>query len=432
MSTQPTPQPASQPILDDRERVQRRSVRVLAAAQVCGGVGVASGVAVGALLIADLGAEALSGLASASSVIGAAVIAVPVSRLMSARGRRSGLMLAYGVGATGAALVVIGAILGLLPLALVGLVLTGGGTAAGLQSRYAATDLASADRRGRALGTVVWATTVGSVLGPNVAAPMGDLADVLRIPHLAGPYLLTIASFLLAASLIALLLTPDPLLVARRIAAAESGGTPPARPRASLRAAFAQIASLRNALAGLLAMSVGHAAMVGVMSMTPVHLRHGDATLRIIGLVISVHITGMYIASPLVGMLSDRVGRHAVILGGGVLLLAALAVAGTADAHDSARLGLGLLLLGLGWSCTLVSGSALLSESVPLADRPNAQGAADLAMGIAGASGGVLAGLVVGFASYATLNLLAALLVLPMMAIVARSRAVRGAAVQGV
>jgi MFS family permease len=131
-------------------------------------------------------------------------------------------------------------------------------------------------------------------------------------------------------------------------------------------------------------------------------------------------------------MLSDRVGRHAVILGGGVLLLAALAVAGTADAHDSARLGLGLLLLGLGWSCTLVSGSALLSESVPLADRPNAQGAADLAMGIAGASGGVLAGLVVGFASYATLNLLAALLVLPMMAIVARSRAVRGAAVQGV
>jgi len=425
MSIESMPEPA----VDDRERVQRRSVRVLAAAQVCGGVGVASGVAVGALLIADLGAESLSGLASASSVIGAAVIAVPVARIMSARGRRPGLMLAYAVGASGAALVVIGAILGLLPLALVGLVLTGGGTAAGLQSRYAATDLASADRRGRALGTVVWATTVGSVLGPNVAAPMGDVADALGIPHLAGPYLLTIASFLVSAVLIALLLTPDPLLVARRIAAAEGDGTPVARPRASLRAAFAQIASLRNALAGLLAMCVGHAAMVGVMSMTPVHLRHGEATLHIIGLVISVHITGMYIASPLVGMLSDRVGRHAVILGGGVLLLAALAVAGTADAHDSARLGLGLLLLGLGWSCTLVSGSALLSESVPLADRPNAQGAADLAMGIAGASGGVLAGLVVAFASYATLNLLAALLVVPVMLVVLRSRAGRGAPV---
>jgi MFS family permease len=357
-------------------------------------------------------------------VIGAAVIAVPVSRLMSARGRRSGLMLAYAVGATGASLVVLGAILGLLPVALVGLVLTGGGTAAGLQSRYAATDLASADRRGRALGTVVWATTVGSVLGPNVAAPMGDVADVLGIPHLAGPYLLTIASFLLAGSLIGVLLTPDPLLVARRIAAASGEASATASRRPSLRAAFAQIASLRNALAGLLAMCAGHAAMVGVMSMTPVHLRHGEASLRIIGLVISVHITGMYIASPLVGALSDRVGRHAVILVGGALLLAALAVAGTADAHDSARLGLGLLLLGLGWSCTLVAGSALLSESVPLEDRPNAQGAADLAMGIAGASGGVLAGLVVGLASYAMLNLLAALLVVPVMAAVLRARAV--------
>ncbi|MDA0302627.1 MAG: MFS transporter, partial [Chloroflexi bacterium] len=66
----------------DLHRVQRRVVRVLAAAQVLGGVGVASGIAVGALLAADLGTESLSGLASASSVIGAAVIAVPVARLM--------------------------------------------------------------------------------------------------------------------------------------------------------------------------------------------------------------------------------------------------------------------------------------------------------------------------------------------------------------
>lgn len=406
----------------DRARVQRRTVAVLALAQVLGGVGVASGVAVGALLVADMGAESISGLASASSVIGAAAIAVPVTRIMSTRGRRLGLVLAYSLGAIGAVLVVSGAILDLLPLAILGLVLSGGGTAAGLQSRYAATDLATPDRRARSLGTVVWATTVGSVLGPNVAAPMGNFADAIRIPYLAGPYVLTMAAFLVAGTVIGLLLRPDPLLTARRTSvAAGDVEASDAQPRKSLSAAFAQIASIRAALTGLLAMAAGHAAMVGVMSMTPVHLRHGDAPLRVIGLVISVHITGMYIASPLVGMLSDRVGRYTVILLGGGILLTALLVSGTAAAHDSARLGLGLLLLGLGWSCTLVAGSTLLTESLPLADRPNGQGAADLAMGIAGASGGILAGVVVGFGSYALLTLCAAIVVMPVMAFALRA-----------
>lgn len=92
---------------------------------------------------------------------------------------------------------------------------------------------------------------------------------------------------------------------------------------------------------------------------------------------------------------------------------------GEAAAHDSTRLG--LLLLGLGWCCTLVAGSTLLSESLPLADRPNGQGAADLAMGVAGASGGILAGVVVGFGSYALLTLCAAVIVVPVMAFAIRT-----------
>ncbi|MGE3857128.1 MAG: MFS transporter, partial [Dehalococcoidia bacterium] len=340
----------------DAHRLQRRTLAVLAVAQVFGGIGVASGIAVGALLIADIGRESLSGLASSSTVLGAALAAVPVARYMSAHGRRRGLLLAYLVGTLGVLLVVSAAVLRLFPLAIVGLVLAGSGTAAGLQSRYAAVDLADSTTRGRSLSTVVWATTVGSVLGPNLAQPMGQWAAGIGMPPLAGPFMLSSVAFVTAAVIIGLLLRPDPLLAARALAGGAGAGAAVPEKR-SIGAVLAGIAGAPSALLGLLAMAVGHAVMVGVMSMTPVHLQHGGASLRIVGLVISGHIAGMYIASPLVGWLADRFGRHTVIMGGGAILLTSFWLAGTATGHESTQLAIGLFLLGLGWSCTLIGGS---------------------------------------------------------------------------
>ena len=402
--------------------IQQRTVRVLAATQIFGGIGAAAGAAVGALLAAELATESLSGLSSTASVIGTAFIAIPVSRLMNARGRRPGLLFAYSIGILGAMLVVAGAALDFFPLALLGLFATGGGYTAGLQSRYAAADLAMPARRGRDLSTVVWATTIGSVLGPNLADPMGNLAERIGIPSLAGPYLLTVVVFTLAALLVGLFLTPDPLLTARAIHNEATGQAAGTRPRdRSIREVVELIASIPPATLGLVAMAIGQSVMVAVMSMTPVHLKHGDADLRIIGFVISGHITGMYIASPLVGMLSDRIGRRPVIIAGGVILLTSFMIAGTASGHESLQLGIGLFTLGLGWSCTLIAGSTLLTESVPVDERPNIQGAADLIMGMSGASAGLLAGLVVGLGSYALLNLLAVVLVVPLIALAVRA-----------
>jgi MFS family permease len=405
----------------DVERVQRRTVLVLAGAQVFGGVGVAAGIAVGALLAAELGSDSLSGLAAACSVIGAAVIAVPVAQVMNVHGRRTGLVLAYGIGTAGALLVVTGTVLSSLVLALAGLTLTGGSTAAGLQSRYAAADLATAERRGRALAAVVWATTIGSVLGPNLAQPTGYVADVLGAPQLAGPYMFSCAAFLIAAGLLAAFLRPDPLLVARAEAAKVAGLlTAAPADRKPIHRVLREIASLPPAVVGLTAMAAGHAVMVGVMSMTPLHLQHGDASLRVIGLVISGHVAGMYIASPIVGSLADRFGRHVIVAAGGAILLAAVVIAGSSSGHDSVQLALGLGLLGLGWSCTLIAGSTLLTEAVTVADRPGVQGAADFVMGVAGASAGLLSGVVVGFGSYGQLNAIAGLLVAGMLVVAVR------------
>lgn len=385
-----------------RASLHRRTVAVLAGAQVLGGLGVAIGVAVGGLIAADIaGTDGVAGLAQSFGVLGAAAAAVPLARLTRRRGRRAGLVAGMSTGAVGAGVVVAGSALRLLPLMLGGLLFFGAATAAGLQARYGATDLASPDGVARSLSVVVWASTVGSVLGPNLAEPAGALGTVVGLPPLTGPFLVSMVGFAGAAVLLFVLLRPDPLLAARQKALSETGG---GRERAGFLATLRVIAMRPRALIGLLAVTSSHMAMVSVMVMTPVHMHHVEVTLTVIGLVISVHVVGMYGFSPLAGWLADRVGRVPVVFAGAVLSAVAAVVSGTAPGNDPVRLGIGLFLLGLGWSCGLVAGSALLSESVPMSSRTAAQGVSDLVMNGGAALGGSLAGVVVAQFSYAWLG----------------------------
>lgn len=168
--------------------------------------------------------------------------------------------------------------------------------------------------------------------------------------------------------------------------------------------------------------------MVGLMSMTPVHMDHGGASLRVVGIVISLHIAGMFALSPLIGWLADRAGRVPVLTAGALLLVAAGAVSASAPSTGAVQLSVGLTLLGVGWSCGLVAGSALLTESVPVAVRPDVQGLSDLLMNTGGALGGVLAGVAVAVTSYAALAVAVVVLVLPFLALTCAAAATTSAA----
>lgn len=394
--------------------VQRRTLRLLFATQIVSGMGVSIGASVGALLAADLAGVGLSGLAQSAVVIGAALAAIPATAIVHQHGRRPSLAAAYGVAAVGALLVVFAATRGSLPFLFLGFFLFGGASAANLQARYAAVDLAPPTLRGRHLSIIVWATTIGAVAGPHLAAPAGTALSRFGIPTLAAPFFFSAVLFVIAAFALLALLRPDPALLA-----GTAGGTGSAQRR--LRDGLRAITASGPAVLGVTAMAVGHMVMVGIMAMTPVHIRgagHDAAhTLRIVGVVISVHIAGMYAFAPLIGWLTDRLGRRPIIVASIVLLLAACAVAGSAG-YDSARLGAGLMLVGLGWSCTMVAGSTLLSESVPLELRASAQGLSDLTMGLAGALAGALSGLVVSAWGYPVLALVAAIATVPLIVLV--------------
>ncbi len=395
--------------------VQRRTVRVLSGGVALAGLGVTVGITAGGLLARDVaGTDSAAGLGQTAGVLGAAVLAVPLARISSVAGRRAGLSVGYLLSVVGAVVTVVAAAASSLVLLLVGLFLFGSATACGLQARYAAADLATPEHRGRALSLVVWATTVGSVLGPNLAAPGADLGTALGLPALAGAFVVSAVVFAVVAVVLLTLLRPDPLLLARRT----GGGTGAPPPRTATGIALRAVWATPSGRLGLVSVVVAHSVMVGVMVMTPVHMGHAggaeEAVLRVVGLVISVHVAGMYLFSPLVGMLADRVGAPAVVALGGALLLVAAAVAGTADPSESLRLGTGLLFLGVGWSCGLIAGSTLVTGAVDADLRPTAQGGTDLLMGLGAALAGVVGGPLLAWGGFGLVSAVSATLVLPL------------------
>jgi len=384
-------------------QLQQKVIRTLATAQVLNGLGVAGTVAAGSLLVSSVSnSETLAGLAQTSSVLGAAALALPLARLTQIGGRRLALSMGLILGVIGSLLVISGGLNENLYLILLGTFLVGAASASGYQARFAAIDLATSQRSSQQLSFVVWGSTIGAVAGPNLMQPSGDFARKLGFPELVGPYFISAITLTLAAAVILIFLRPDPYLTANKLSSEK-------QKQITNKLALKHILGNKLARFAIAAITVGHVAMVSVMVMTPIHMAHVDVTLRIIGIVISIHVLGMYAFSPLVGLVSDRIGGVATIKIGLATLLISSVIAGTSPAGDAIRLGVGLFLLGLGWSCTLIAGSTLLSQSVELNFKSASQGASDLVMNLAGAGGGAVAGVIIATLSYGWLCLIASI-----------------------
>ncbi len=416
-----------------------RALVLLAVSNVLGGVGVASGVAVGALLAEQVGSTAVAGLAQAASVLGAAVAAIPLAAMATRWGRRWSLTLGYLIATLGAAGILAAAVADSLLVLLLGLGTFGVAQATNLQSRYAAADGATLTNRARSMSVVMWATTIGSVAGPNLSALGEDLGPGFGVPGLAGPYLFSVVAFALATTLLGVLFRPvarptadavpldDPATVgsaADLASAAEAGtGAEPARgvdPAVSRRAVGA-LAALRWAAHhpvarfAVVLIAVAHATMVMVMVMTPLHMQHHGMGLELVGIVISLHVLGMYAFSPVFGWLADRLGGVPVAIGGIGILAAAvvLGVLAASTGGDSRLTAVALVVLGLGWSASLIAASALLAGVSSDEVRVPLQGATDAGMNYAGAAVAALAGPILAAGGFRAVNLAAAALLVP-------------------
>jgi MFS family permease len=384
---------------EELAKIQAKTVRTLAIGQALGGFGFGSTLSVGAIMATELsGSAAWSGAAATLSTLGSAFVAIPLAKIAAKRGRRYALATGAGLAIFGAIGMILAATLRSFPIELGALFLLGAATAVGLQARFAAADIPTNRPKAKDISIVVWATTLGAVVGPNLIAPGEALGLGLGLPHLAGPFVLTIIAQTLSTAFFWFGLKPDPLLLAQEMSGAS--GTIPQR---KFKEAASIIRTKPIAAFAVVSIALSHMVMVSVMSMTPAHLSGEGHSLADVGFTISLHVAGMYAFSPVFGIISDKFGARPTILTGQLILLISLAVSGF-GANNFTLVVIGLFLLGLGWSAGTVAGSALLSQELSTEEKPVVQGFSDSLMSLSGAFGGAISGTILTLYGFGGLN----------------------------
>lgn len=378
-----------------RARSSRATLVLLAVATAVGSTGLSAGGTAGTLIAVDLtGSAALAGVPLGLLVVGSAAGAVLISRRSQQAGRVAGLRWGYALGALGAAIVVVGTAVESFGLVLAGSLALGVANAAVFLSRYAAAEVGGGAVRGRALGLVLGSAAVGAVASPNLLGPSGHLASWLGLPRLAGLHLVAVPSFLIAGALLAAL--PS------RSAVGQAD-----RPRSPTGTWIRDAIKGTRVRLALVVLAATNLVMVATMAVAPAHLEAHGYSLGGIGLVVSVHVLGMFAPSPLTGWLADRAGGG-VVAGVGAVLLVGAGFGGAIGAHDGPAFTAVLVLLGIGWNAGVVGGSTMLVASVPPVVRQNAEGIGEVAMGLAAGAGAPIAGLMVAAGGLPTLSVASA------------------------
>ncbi|UOR01491.1 MFS transporter [Leucobacter allii] len=400
-------------------RVHRRTMVVLVLSQIVGTVGVGVAPSIGVLLAGEVTQnEAWAGLARTASTLGAALLGLPLGALAARRGRRFALTTGWWIAAAGAALLVPAAQWDLVVPLFIGLLLIGSGSAVSLQSRFAATDLAEPRHRARSLALIVWVGTIGSVLGPNLGAPGGLIGGATGLTVYAGAFLIAAVCLALAGLIVFLVLRPDPLRLLDEASGA-AGPSRTARNGGRFAPIIAEIRSNAPARIAVIAILTAQIVMVSIMTMTPVHLVHQGGSVNLVGITISLHVLGMYALAPVVGWITDRYGHRFAIWTGIAVLLASL-VLGALWPDRTGWIVASLILLGIGWSCVNVAGSALFAATVDAEVRASSQGGVDALANLCGAIAAFLAGPLLAVSSFAALSILAMVVLVPLMLFVVR------------
>lgn len=404
---------------EKQQQLYKRTLMVIVLSQIFGGAGLAAGITVGALLAQDmLGTDSVTGIPAALFTLGSAGAALLVGRLSQQFGRRSGLAAGFFSGGIGAIGIVISALTNSIFLLFISLFIYGAGSATNLQARYAGTDLASSTQRAKAVSMAMVSTTFGAVAGPNLVDVMGGLAQSLGIPPLAGPFILAAAAYILAGSVLFILLRPDPFIVAKAISDIQRT----TRHLRSEEASNLPAINKRGVFTGAAVMVLTQFVMTAIMTMTPIHMGHHGHDLRAVGLVIGFHIGAMYLPSLVTGFLVDKIGRATMAIASAITLLAAGILAAVGPADSLMFIITALVLLGLGWNFGLISGTAILVDATPLSTRAKTQGSVDVGIALSGALAAGLSGMIVATSSYSILSLVGGVLSLLLIPAVIWSR----------
>lgn len=403
---------------DDRTRT--RLVWTFFVAVAVGQTGYILAATVSSLAGGELASTSLSGLPSAFGTIGIAIGAIAFTWVAKRFGRTFSFTAGFAVASIGALICAAAVFQRSFALLLSGMLILGLGQSNGNLARYAAADLRPVRSRATTIGLLVWAGTIGAVLGPRSLKPTGDAAIALGYEDLVGPYLGAGLLFLIGTAIFGVFLRPDPVKLAIPETAEELADTGTARSRRALLEA-------NQTKLALTAMALSQTVMALVMVQTPLHLRRIGEGLDVIGNVMTAHTLGMFAIAPVTGYLVARLGSKRMIGVGSTVLIGScfLAFFG-ADGTRTSWLLPALLLLGIGWNFCFVAGSTLLMDGLAFQERLNIQGVGDAITRMSGGAASVVSGFIVAATSYSLLSMIGgAMSLIPLAALMAWGRSSR-------
>jgi MFS family permease len=406
--------------MNDLEKAGQRTALVLLISQSLFSASSIIAFTVGSIIVVQLADNnsQWTGVPSTLALVGAALVVYPMGRLMDRAGRRVGLSLGYIFGISGALISGWAVVQQSLPVLLAGVLLAGLARGVIDMGRYAAAEASRPDRRARAISLVVLGGTVGSIVGPSLTDLTTNLAQMLGLPGLSGPWFA--AGLLLTLGLMVLnfFLRPDPQVIGRQLAALG-----PAQPihedlHGERERTLQEIVRSPSARVAIGAMVFSRFAMVSVMTVTAVHMHRHQHEIGSIAWVITAHTLGMFGLSFMTGWLTDRLGRATMIVAGGLILALACLIAPLST--GVAWLALALFLLGLGWNFCFVAGSTLLDDILRPPEKGRVQGITETMINFASGAGSMGSGLIfaaLGFAAMSWGNILIALIPVMLVAL---------------
>lgn len=342
------------------------------------------------IIAADLsGNDSAAGIPSTLGLLFRALTTYPLGWLMGRAGRRLGLTLGLFIGMVGTGISAWAIGVGHFWIFAFGAGIAGVARGAADLSRYAAAEVSPPERRAKVIGWIVFAGTIGALMGPVLVSPAANLAGNLGLVPETGPFWAATIVLFLAIVLTFVFVRPDPLIISRQMAAIEREAGEallenPSRPIRGLLKHW-------NVRLGIAAMAIGQLVMTMIMVITPLHMNHAGHGVGAISFVILAHQLGMFGLSSLTGWFVDRTSAATVIIAGSLLLVVSSLLSPFATSIPS--LTVSLFLLGLGWNLCFIAGSALLAVGLAPAEGARLQGMGDTWASAASAVGSLSSGI---------------------------------------
>lgn len=316
-------------------------------------------------------------------VVGAALAAGPVARMMRRHGRRDGFSVGALFGIAGVSLAALGAYYKIFWLLCCGMVIVGVFNACGALYRFAAAEVVSPSYKERAISWVMAGGIAGGIIGPNLAKYSKDFLPAA----FAGSY--AVLALFALASLVAVRFVEFPA----QTAAEKAGGGRP------LSEIMRQPVFIVAALGG----TIGYGVMNLLMSATPLAMQMCSLPFSDAALVLEWHVIGMFAPSFFTGNLIRRFGVLNIMFTGALLMFACVAFA--LNGQDLTHFLGALFVLGVGWNFLYIGGTTLLTEAYRPEEKNRVQGANDFLVFLTMATSSFSSGALVTSRGWEIINL---------------------------